>query len=138
MLTVRQLRKPLVLAALLGLIGVVALTHMLVSSVRRRRRDLAIMKTLGYDRRQMRLSVIWQASTLVLIALAAGLPVGIVGGRWACGLFADQLGIDRSPTIATTTLLLTIPATLLLANAIAAFPGRAAARIHPAVALRAE
>jgi hypothetical protein len=129
---------PLVLAALLGLIGVAALTHMLVSSVRRRRGDLAIMKTLGYDRRQMRLSVIWQASTLVLIALAAGLPVGIVGGRWAWGLFADQLGIDRSPTIATTTLLFTIPATLLLANAIAAFPGRAAARIRPAVALRAE
>jgi hypothetical protein len=79
----------------------------------------------------------WRRS-LVLIALAAGLPLGIVGSRWAWGLFADQLGIERSSTVATTTLLLTIPATLLLTNAIAAFPGRAAARIRPAVALRAE
>ena len=129
---------PLVLAAILGLIAVATLTHTLVTSVRRRRRDLAIMKTLGYDRREVRSSVAWQASTLALIALAVGLPVGVVGGRWTWGVFADQLGIESSPTVASAALLIGIPATLLLANAIATFSGRTAVRIRPAVVLRTE
>jgi hypothetical protein len=129
---------PLILAGILGLIGTAALAHTLVVSVRRRRRDFAIMKALGYDRRQVRSSVIWQASTLATVGLAFGLPVGIAVGRWVWSLFANQFGIVSSPSIAVIAVLLTIPGTLLLANAIAAFPGRAVARINPAVALRAE
>jgi hypothetical protein len=77
-------------------------------------------------------------SPLTLIALAIGLPVGIVGGRWTWSLFADQLGIAASPSVAATAVLLTIPATILLANAIAVISGGAAVRISPAIALRAE
>lgn len=53
-------RAPLGLALLLGLVGGVALT----AGVRRRRRDLAVLKALGFTRSQLRAVVAWQASAL--------------------------------------------------------------------------
>src|SRR5207244_11394189 len=44
---------PLVLAALLGVMALAALANTLVSSIRRRRRDLAILKTPGFIGRQV-------------------------------------------------------------------------------------
>src|SRR5207253_4218419 len=46
-------RLPFVLAGVLGLLAAATLAHLLVSGVRRRRRDLAILKTIGFDRRQV-------------------------------------------------------------------------------------
>src|SRR5581483_3232022 len=40
---------PLVLAALLGTLAIATLAHLLVTSIRRRRRDLAVLKTLGFS-----------------------------------------------------------------------------------------
>src|SRR5439155_20129368 len=54
---------PYVLAGLLGLLALATIAHALVTSVRRRRRDLAILKTLGFVRSQVRGAVAWQAST---------------------------------------------------------------------------
>ena len=44
---------PATLAVLLGGLAVLAVGHALVTGVRRRRRDLALLKTLGFDRRQL-------------------------------------------------------------------------------------
>ena len=76
-------RLPLVLAGLLGLAAAAALGHALVTSIRRRRRDLAVLKTLGFVRRQVSATVAWQATTLAVIALVLGVPLGIAAGRWA-------------------------------------------------------
>src|SRR5438045_2707522 len=54
-------RLPLVLAGLLGLAAAAALGHALVTSIRRRRRDLAILKTLRCLRRQVSAPVAWPA-----------------------------------------------------------------------------
>ena len=73
----------------------------------------------------------------ITFALAIGLPLGIGAGRWAWNLFAARIGVVPEPVV-PSVLLLVIPATLALANLIALAPGRAAARIRPAVVLRAE
>lgn len=129
---------PLLLASLLGLLAVAMMTHALVTSVRRRRRDLAILKTLGFVQGQVATVVAWQATTLAAIALVVGLPLGIAAGRWTWSLFADQLGIAPTPSVPLFWLTLGIPATVILANVVAAVPGRLAARTQPALVLRTE
>src|SRR2546421_9552136 len=84
---------PIALAGLLGFMSAATLVHALVSAVSRRRRDIAILKTLGFVRRQVRGAVSAQASILAAIALALGLPVGIAAGRWAWNAFARNLGV---------------------------------------------
>ena len=129
---------PLYLGLLIALMAAATLAHVLVSSIRRRRRDLAILKTIGFQRRQLTSTVAWQASTLSVVALLVGIPVGIAVGRWIWSAFSNQLGIIPSPALPLLGVLLTIPATLLLANLIAFVPGRAAARVKAATVLRTE
>jgi FtsX-like permease family len=129
---------PVALSGLLALIAAGTLAHTLVSSTRRRRRDLAILKTLGFTRRQVRHGVGWQATTIAGIALLIGLPAGIAGGRWAWRVFAAQLGVLPEPAVPLTTVFIAIPAALALANLIAAAPARAAARTQPGAVLRTE
>jgi putative ABC transport system permease protein len=129
---------PLVLAGVLAGLAVATVTHALVASVRRRRRDFAILKTLGFARRQVSATVAWQASTLLVIALAVGLPLGVAAGRWAWTVVAEQLGTTAEPVTPLLVVLLTIPAGLLLANLVAALPARVASRLKPATVLRSE
>lgn len=69
-------RLPLVLAVLTGLVAMGTLLHALLLSVGRRRRELAVLKVLGFTRRQMLVTVATHASTLVAVSLVIGLPLG--------------------------------------------------------------
>jgi len=129
---------PVVLAALLGTLAVATLAHLLVTSIRRRRRDLAVLKTLGFSTGQVRSTVAWQATTLAAVAAVVGVPVGVAAGRWVWIVFAHQLGIVPRPAFPFLTMVAVGVATLAVANAVALLPGRAAARVRPAAALRAE
>jgi hypothetical protein len=128
---------PLILAFVLMLLASGIIAHTLLTSVRRRRRDLAILKTVGFVTSQVRATVAWQATALASAGLIVGVPLGLLVGRWAWLLFAGQEAIVPAPVISPLTLL-AIPAVLLLANAIAAIPARSAARTQPAVILRTE
>ncbi len=86
---------PTLLAALVVLLGAMTLGNTLVTSVRRHRRDLAILKTVGFVRRQVAAVVVWQATSFALLALLVGLPLGIAGGRWAWELVAVRHGVRR-------------------------------------------
>ena len=138
---VRNLREvsslPLTLALLLALLAIATVAHTLVTSVRRRRRELAILKAIGFVRRQVRAAVAWQATAIAVSGLVLGLPLGAVAGRLAWLAFAGQFAIKPVPVI-SSLVLLAFPALLVLANIVAAFPGRAAARTQPAVTLRTE
>jgi predicted lysophospholipase L1 biosynthesis ABC-type transport system permease subunit len=129
---------PLVLGGVLALLAVGTLAHVLVTAVRRRRRDLAMLKTLGLVRRQVLSVVEWQALSLAAVALLIGVPLGLLAGRSAWVLFASSAGLAPAASIPVALVLLIIPATLALAALAAAWPGRAAARVRPAVTLRAE
>jgi hypothetical protein len=129
---------PGVLAGLLALLAASTLAHLLVTSVRRRRRDLAVLKTLGFVRHQVSAAVAWQATTVALVALAAGLPLGVALGRWSWSLLIDRIGLGAEPVTPWPVLLAAALVTVLVANLVAAWPGRMAARTRPAVALRSE
>ena len=76
----------LVSGLVLGAVAALALT--LVASVRQRRRDLALLKTIGFVRRQLAAAVAWQATVAALVGIVVGIPLGIVVGRWLWDLFA--------------------------------------------------
>ena len=128
---------PLILACALTLLAAGTIAHTLVTSVHRRRRDLAILKAMGFVSRQVRATVAWQASAIAATGLVIGLPLGVAAGRWAWTLLARGFAIEPVPVI-SALVLLSVPAVLLMANLVAAVPGRAAARTRPAVVLRTE
>jgi hypothetical protein len=128
---------PLILACALTLLAVGTIAHTLVTSVHRRRRDLAILKAMGFVSRQIRATVAWQATAIAATGLVIGLPLGVAAGRWAWTLLARGFAIEPVPVI-SALVLLSVPAVLLMANLVAAVPARAAARTQPAVVLRTE
>ncbi len=129
---------PVALAGVLAFMAAATLMHALLSSIRRRRHDLAVLKTLGFRTGQVRRAVGWQATVLAAIALAVGLPLGVVAGRLAWRAFATDLGVVEVPRVPLLAIALIVPATLALAGLIAAFPARVAARTQPALVLRTE
>jgi ABC-type lipoprotein release transport system permease subunit len=131
-------RLPLLLACVLGAAAAIMLGHVLVSSARRRRRDLAILKTIGFTTRAVRAAVAWQASTLVVVASIIAVPLGAIAGRWVWTLLATALGIGAQPVVPGLAFALIAPAALILGNLLAAMPARIAARAEPAITLRAE
>lgn len=131
-------RLPYLLTVLVVVLGVATVGNMLVVSVRRRRRDLAILKTVGFVRRQVAGVVAWQASSIGLVALVVGVPVGIAAGRWAWTTVADGIGTSSAAVVPVLAVALLVPCVLVLANLIAAWPGWSAARVPPVTAMRAE
>jgi ABC-type antimicrobial peptide transport system permease subunit len=129
---------PLALSVALALLAIGIIANLLLTSIRRRRYDYAILKALGVTRRGISATVAWQATTVTAVALFVGIPIGIATGRWIWSAFADGLGIpsdSRTPTLAVFVAALLA---LLLANAIAAFPGYLAGGTKPARVLARE
>jgi len=129
---------PLAVAAILGVMAGAVLVYTLLTVIRRRRRDLAVLKSLGFLRRDVARTVTVQALTLAALAVVIGLPVGVVLGRFVWNRFVDWQGIPSSPTVSLLALALVAVAVLVVAGLIAMVPARLAARTAPADALRAE
>jgi predicted lysophospholipase L1 biosynthesis ABC-type transport system permease subunit len=129
---------PTLMAALFGVAALGALANALVVSVHRRRRDLALLKALGVTRRQVSFAVAWQATITMVIALVIGVPIGVAIGRTLWIAFANSLGVVPRPTVPFMTLALVAAAVLIIANLIAALPGRAGSRTDAGVVLRTE
>jgi FtsX-like permease family len=129
---------PAVLAGGLAAGAVAALGLTLVSSVRRRRRDLALLKTLGFTRRQLAAAVAWQSTVVAAAGLIIGVPLGIAVGRWLWLAFARELSAVPDPVVPAASIALAAAAALVLANLVAALPGLWAARTPAAEVLRAE
>jgi predicted lysophospholipase L1 biosynthesis ABC-type transport system permease subunit len=96
------------------------------------------LRTLGLTGRQVRLITAWQVSTVTGVALAVGIPLGVVAGHWSWRLFAGGLGIPGDFVTPLPLVLLMVPAVILAGNAVAYRPARTAARVSPARVLRAE
>jgi hypothetical protein len=129
---------PAILATGLAAGAVVALGLTLSASVRRRRRDLALLKTFGFTQFQLASAVSWQASVAALIGIVLGVPLGIIVGRWLWILFARAIYAVPSPSVPVLDIAVIALGTLILANLAAVVPGRMAARTPTALVLRAE
>jgi hypothetical protein len=129
---------PVFLGAGLAAGAVAALALTLLASVRRRRRDLALLRTLGFTGAQLAATVAWQASVAAVIGAVLGVPLGIALGRWLWDLFARSIHAVPVPSVPALSVALIAVGSLVLANLVAALPGRLAARTPAALLLRSE
>jgi hypothetical protein len=129
---------PVALGVFFALLASATVAHALVTTVRRRRHELAIMRSIGFTRRQSRIAIAWQATLIAAAGLVIGVPVGIVTGRLVWRWLAHNFPVVYVPPLAAVAVVLVVPAAIALANLLAAWPARSAARIRPAEALRTE
>jgi ABC-type lipoprotein release transport system permease subunit len=129
---------PWFLAGFLALLGIAAVGHALATAVRRRRRDLAVLRAVGMTRPQSRVVVVAQATILALIGLAVGIPLGVALGRTVWRYVADITPVYYVPPIALVALALVVPLALLAANLMAIRPSWRAANMRLGEELRSE
>jgi hypothetical protein len=129
---------PNLLGGALAAGAAVALGLTLVASVRRRRHDLALLKTLGFTNRQLAATIAWQSTVAVGAGTVVGVPLGIALGHSLWELFAREIDAVPDPSVPFLPVVVIALGALVLANLVAAVPGHIAARTPANLALRAE
>ena len=131
-------RLPDVLAGILALIAVAATVNALVVGVRRRRRDIAVLRSIGFVRAQVIRAVQTSALTITLTAVVLGTPIGLAVGRTVWRPIARSAFVAGDPAWPGKLLAIIVPGALLVGLAASAYPAIRAARMRPAEILRAE
>jgi len=131
-------RLPSLLAGFLALLAVAALGHVLATSVRRRRRDFAVLRALGISGRGVRLILFAQGSAVAATGILLGIPLGLAIGRMGWQAVADQVPLRYVSPFGLLAVAAVIPVAIAAANLLAVWPGRRAARLQPSEVLRAE
>jgi hypothetical protein len=127
---------PLIFGAMLALFGAATLLHLLVVSLSRRRREVGLLKVVGFVNHQVASTVAWQATTLAVVGIVIGVPVGIVVGRAVWLAFANNLGAVPVSVVPVRLIGALIAAVLVGANLIALAPALMATRSKPRDLLR--
>ena len=136
---IRDIRVlPVVLGGFLSLLAIAAVGHALMTAVRRRQHDIALLRALGMTPAQSR----WVARTQAAVAGAAGLlggvPLGLAAGRALWRAAAYLIPLDYQPPTAPWALLLIGPAALACSLLLAQVPAGRAARLLVGPLLRQE
>jgi ABC-type lipoprotein release transport system permease subunit len=129
---------PLILGVVLVLFGMATLVHVLVVSVARRRRELGLLKALGFVRHQAAAAVCWQATTVAVVGIVIGVPLGVAVGHLVWNGFATNLGVVPDPVIPAVGIAVLAIGAVVVANALALGPAFVSARQHPSPLLRSE
>jgi ABC-type lipoprotein release transport system permease subunit len=129
---------PLLFAVIMALMAAAVLAHVLTVASRARRRDIAVLRALGFSRRQVRRTIAWQSTIYAAGALAVGIPAGVALGRLAWRIYATNLGVVPEVVTPWAAMLVVAGAALVLAATVALVPAARVARSRPAVVLRAE
>ena len=131
-------RLPWLLVAVVIVLAGAALVHALYVVGRRHRGPLAVMRAIGFTRGQVRRSLLWAATFLTLAALAVGVPLGIVVGRWGWRWLATDAGVLSAPVVPWPAIVAVAVLAVVIVNLLTLVPSRAASRVRPAEALRCE
>jgi putative ABC transport system permease protein len=114
---------PVAIGVVLVLLLVATLTHVLVSTMRRRSRDLAILRALGCTTRNLVSTLRWQSVVLTVAAIAIGVPLGLIASNLAWSAFTSQLGISPGTVAPIAALVAGAAGLVLLALALATIVG---------------
>ena len=106
---------PAAVAIVLVLLLVATLTHVLLSTMRRRAADLAVLRAIGSSSRNLVATLRWQALVLTGSSIVIGVPLGLIASRFAWTAFSRSLGI--APGTVTPLLISGLAAIGLLALA---------------------
>ena len=128
---------PSVLAGVAVLLALGTLLHGLAVVLRRRRRDLAVLQAVGFSGHQVLGSVVVQATTIAVVGVAVGVPLGVAIGRTGWHFTADALGVAAPPALPAIGFVAIALLTLVVVN-LPASVGWKAHRAPLGPALRAE
>jgi hypothetical protein len=129
---------PWLLAALLGVLAIATMASMLIVTVRRQRRDLAVLRAVGIAGGGVRRIVSVQALVVSAMGLVVGVPLGIVIGRVAWMSVARGLGVVVYTSVPVLWLLAIVVGVIAVDLVSSLLPARSAARLRPAETLRSE
>jgi hypothetical protein len=131
-------RLPLVLALFFAFLGAAAIAQSIFMTARERRRDLSVLRVLGYTRRQVGGVLRGVATGVAGVALVLGIPVGVVVGRFGWRAVADGLTVVPAVAVPVGAITLVALGLIAFALAVAFAPAHIARRHTPGAALRAE
>jgi ABC-type lipoprotein release transport system permease subunit len=138
-INLRRVRAlPTLMGAFLGLLAIGAVGHALATAVYRRRHDIAVLRALGLTSPQVRATVAWQATTLAIVGLVFGIPLGLALARTLWRVVAERTPVVYVPPLALLAVFLVVPISLLVVNLLAAYPGHRAVGQRISTVLRAE
>lgn len=129
---------PFVLASVLAALALLTVGHVMLTSMRSCRRDLAILRSLGADRGWITRAVHWQATARTALPVIVGTPAGVVTGRLVFVAFADSMGAVHDAAIPFLTIAIGAVAVVAVANGMAAMFSHRFRRREPALLLQGE
>ena len=122
---------PFLVAASLAVLAVLSMGHQLLTSARRRRRDLAVFRTLGAERGWVSGVLHSQVTALAAAGALVALPLGVASGRLVYRMFIERIGALPDASVPYGQLGVGFVLLLIAGNAIAAFPARRARLDRP-------
>jgi putative ABC transport system permease protein len=121
----------------LGLvIGIAGLGVVMVRAVRERRREIGMLRAIGFSSRVVRSAFLLEAAFIAGQGVAIGILLGLVTS-YSVIAHSSILGNDSLPFVVPWLALVVLATTSIAASLLAVFaPAAQASRIKPAVALR--
>lgn len=129
---------PTLLAALVAVLAAAAMTNTLLTVIARRRRDIGVLRALGFSRIQVVGSTVAMASALIVPAVLLGLLLGTITTRWGWSAVQSRLGVESGVVLPVPAMLAAVAGTLVVTQFVAVVPGIRAARTRAAEALASE
>lgn len=129
---------PFVVAAVLALLAVLTVAHGMLTSVRARRRDLAVLRSMGADRGFVSRVVHWQATAFTIVPALLAVPLGFIVGRAVFAAYADGIGAINDAAVPVLIVCAVLVGVVALANTVATLTAHRVRRTSPAVVLQIE
>ena len=133
-----MLNASLILLALAVVIAVIGVANTMTLSVNERRRENAMLRSLGLSRKQLRRMVSAEAVMITLGALAMGIVSGVLIGLVLSRVLVRAIreAMEMVPALPITGMVLVLVVGLLAAFAASAIPAFRSARQSPVEGLR--
>ena len=133
-----MLNASLILLALAVVIAVIGVANTMTLSVNERRRENAMLRSLGLSRKQLRRMVSTEAVMITLGALAMGIVSGVLIGLVLSRVLVRAMreAMEMVPALPITGMVLVLVVGLLAAFAASAIPAFRSARQSPVEGLR--
>jgi ABC-type lipoprotein release transport system permease subunit len=122
---------PFLIAAVVGALGLLSLTHQLLVAVRRRRIDLAVLRALGTSKRGTAWIIHIQATLVTLAVMVVAVPLGIAVGFTVFRPYVHHIGTRDDLVVPIGWSLAAAVGLIVLANLVAAVPAWRARRTAP-------
>ena len=129
---------PRYMAIFMAALAAAAISFATTTTVRQRRRDLAVLRVLGMTARHIRSVVVVLVLALTGFGALLGGVLGVIVGRQVWRAVMGSVSLPFSPSLPVAAVVLVPIAVVVLAQLVASSSRRAAGRTPAAVVLRTE